>query len=39
VAGPPGIGLARAALVGAAMILALATMAVEQHNRFIYFRF
>ncbi len=38
-AGAPGIGLARAALVGAAMVLALATMAVEQHNPFIYFRF
>jgi alginate O-acetyltransferase complex protein AlgI len=37
--GAPGIGLARAALVGAAMVLALATMAVEQHNPFIYFRF
>jgi hypothetical protein len=38
-AAAPGIGLARAALVGAAMVLALATMAVEQHNPFIYFRF
>jgi len=38
-AGAVGMGLARAALVGAAMVLALATMAVEQHNPFIYFRF
>jgi alginate O-acetyltransferase complex protein AlgI len=38
-AAAPGIDLARAALVGAAMVLALATMAVEQHNPFIYFRF
>ena len=38
-AGAPGIGLARAALVGAAMVLALATMVAEQHNPFIYFRF
>jgi alginate O-acetyltransferase complex protein AlgI len=38
-AGALGVGLARAALVGAAMVLALATMAVEQHNPFIYFRF
>jgi alginate O-acetyltransferase complex protein AlgI len=38
-AGAVGVGLARAALVGAAMVLALATMAVEQHNPFIYFRF
>jgi alginate O-acetyltransferase complex protein AlgI len=38
-AGTLGVDLARAVLVGAAMVLALATMAVEQHNPFIYFRF
>jgi hypothetical protein len=31
--------LSRAALVGAVTLLCVATMALDQHNPFIYFRF